>query len=131
MLDLYKTQQQDGSPAWTETDRTIGGYISYDGPEATDGDRGRLFSWHSSHCQVFEEAVGTDADGISMTALAERTALEKSTLTRMLDRMEAEGMLRREPGPDRRGGPAGSRRARAGSCFPRSITSRGASSRGS
>ncbi len=41
-------------------------------------------------------------DGISMTALAERTALEKSTLTRMLDRMEADGMLRREPGPDRR-----------------------------
>jgi DNA-binding MarR family transcriptional regulator len=41
-------------------------------------------------------------DGITMTALAERTALEKSTLTRMLDRMEAEGMVRRESGPDRR-----------------------------
>ncbi len=34
-------------------------------------------------------------DGITMTALAERTALEKSTLTRMLDRMEADGMVRR------------------------------------
>lgn len=36
-------------------------------------------------------------DGITMTALAERTALEKSTLTRMLDRMEADGVVRRAP----------------------------------
>lgn len=42
-------------------------------------------------------------DGITMTALAERTALEKSTLTRMLERMEADGMVRREAAPaDRR-----------------------------
>ncbi len=42
-------------------------------------------------------------DGIAVRALAERTALEKSTLTRMLDRMEADGMVRREPAPgDRR-----------------------------
>jgi len=41
-------------------------------------------------------------DGITMTALAERTALEKSTLTRMLDRMEADGMVRRAAGPEDR-----------------------------
>jgi DNA-binding MarR family transcriptional regulator len=42
-------------------------------------------------------------DGVPITILAERTALEKSTLTRMLDRMEADGMVRREAAPgDRR-----------------------------
>lgn len=42
-------------------------------------------------------------DGITITELAERTALEKSTLTRMLDRLEADGMVWREfPPQDRR-----------------------------
>jgi DNA-binding MarR family transcriptional regulator len=42
-------------------------------------------------------------DGITITQLAERTALQKSTLTRMLDRLEHADLLRREPDPaDRR-----------------------------
>lgn len=42
-------------------------------------------------------------DRITLTELAERTALEKSTLTRMIDRLEADQMVRRElPPADRR-----------------------------
>lgn len=42
-------------------------------------------------------------EAITVGTLAERTALEKSTLTRMLDRMEAEGMVHRDrPAEDRR-----------------------------
>ena len=42
-------------------------------------------------------------DGISIQELSARTALGKSTLTRMLDRLEAEGQIRREGSPrDRR-----------------------------
>jgi hypothetical protein len=46
-----------GGEAWTATDRTIGGYIQFNGPEAQAGDRGRLFSWHSSIARVFEEST--------------------------------------------------------------------------
>lgn len=42
-------------------------------------------------------------DGISIQELAERTALGKSTLTRMLDRLERDGHVNRVPSPgDRR-----------------------------
>jgi len=41
-------------------------------------------------------------DGISIQELAERTALGKSTLTRMLDRLENDGQVRRVPSPDDR-----------------------------
>lgn len=42
-------------------------------------------------------------DGISINELAKRTALKKSTLTSMLDRLEATGHLERVPSPsDRR-----------------------------
>ncbi|MDQ1289201.1 MAG: MarR family transcriptional regulator, organic hydroperoxide resistance regulator [Actinomycetota bacterium] len=35
-------------------------------------------------------------DGVTITELARRTSLERSTLTRMLDRMEKDGLVRRE-----------------------------------
>lgn len=42
-------------------------------------------------------------DGIPIQALKERTSLEKSTLTSMLDRLEEAGLVRRRPSPrDRR-----------------------------
>ncbi|HEX2953661.1 MAG TPA: MarR family transcriptional regulator [Bacillota bacterium] len=41
-------------------------------------------------------------DGISIQELGERTSLEKSTLTSMLDRLEGIGYLRRVPSPDDR-----------------------------
>ena len=42
-------------------------------------------------------------DGIAIRELSDKTGLEKSTLTNMLDRMESEGKIRREyPAEDRR-----------------------------
>ena len=43
------------------------------------------------------------SEGMSLTALSEETALEPSTLTSMLDRLESAGFARRVPSPaDRR-----------------------------
>ncbi len=44
-----------------------------------------------------------ESDGISISDLGERVQLEKSTMTSLIDRMEAAGLLRRENHPtDRR-----------------------------
>jgi hypothetical protein len=75
VLDLTRTNQQRGESAWTETDRTIGGYVQWNGPEANAGNRGRLFSWHSSIARLFEESVGTTANSSHMTASYEGAGL--------------------------------------------------------
>ena len=67
ILDMNQTRV-GGRPAWTATDRTIGGYISWDGPEIQAGNRGRLFSWNTTTGQLFEEAVGASANGADQTA---------------------------------------------------------------
>jgi hypothetical protein len=62
VLDLTRTRlQQD--PSWTSTTRAIGGYISWDGAEATAGNRGRLFSWDMTQGLLNEEITGTTANG--------------------------------------------------------------------
>lgn len=75
ILDLTRTNQQQGGSAWTETNRTIGGYIPWNGPEIAAGNRGRLFSWHSSQARLFEESVGTTANSSDMTATYEGPGL--------------------------------------------------------
>lgn len=67
ILDLNRTRLQE-TPAWTTTDRTIGGYIHWDGKESTTGNRGRLVSWGNTTGQLFEEAIGTTADGADVVA---------------------------------------------------------------
>ena len=67
IMDLNRTRTTE-TPAWSQTDRTIGGYIVFDGPETAAGNRGRLFSWHTSIGRVFEEAVGTSANSSNVTA---------------------------------------------------------------
>lgn len=62
VLDLNRTRIQE-TPAWTTTDRAIGGYIHWDGNETTTGNRGRLFSWGLTAGTLAEEAVGTTANG--------------------------------------------------------------------
>src|SRR6185295_3694730 len=74
VLDLNRTRI-NGNTAWTATDRAIGGYIQWDGPEAAAGNRGRIFSWHSTVALVFEEATGTSANGSNMTATYEGPGL--------------------------------------------------------
>lgn len=67
VLDLNRTREQQ-SPAWTTTDRTIGGYILHDGDEAAAGLRGRLLSWHSStQASLWVESTGTSANSSNLT----------------------------------------------------------------
>lgn len=65
ILDLHRTRLA-GEAAWTSTDRTIGGYIPWDGAEAATGNRGRLFSWSNTIGRIYEECTGTTADGADM-----------------------------------------------------------------
>lgn len=68
ILDLNRTRERE-EPAWTTTDRTIGGYILHDGDEPTAGLSGRLLSWHSStQGTVWEESTGTTANSSNMSA---------------------------------------------------------------
>jgi hypothetical protein len=84
VLDLNRTR--GGEEAWTATDRTIGGYIVWRGPEASAGNRGRLFSWHSSVARLFEENVGTSANSSNLTAEYEGPGLTLGTrLGRWID----------------------------------------------
>jgi hypothetical protein len=75
VLDLSRTNNAEGKTAWTETDRTVGGYVVWNGPESVDGNRGRIFSWHSSIARLFEENVGTTANSSNMVAEFEGAGL--------------------------------------------------------
>lgn len=75
ILDLTRTNQQEDRSAWTETDRTIGGYVIWNGPESVTGNRGRILTWHSSIARLFEENVGTTANSSDMTATYEGPGL--------------------------------------------------------
>lgn len=77
VLDLNRTRMQNYSPkgypvpsvpAWTTTDRAVGGYIKWDGNEPTLGNHGRVFSWSQSIGTLYEERTGTSADGADMVA---------------------------------------------------------------
>jgi hypothetical protein len=74
VLDLNRTRV-NGNTAWTATDRKIGGYMLWDGPETQAANRGRLFSWHSTTALVNEEAIGTTANGSNVTAQYEGPGL--------------------------------------------------------
>lgn len=67
VLDLNRTRLQD-TPAWTTTDRPIGGYLLWRGNESVTGNTGRLFSWSPTIGLLSEESVGTSANGAPMSA---------------------------------------------------------------
>ncbi len=67
VLDLNRTRESQ-NPAWTDTDRAIGGYILHDGDEPTQGNRGRLLSWDSTGGRLYEESTGTTANSSNMIA---------------------------------------------------------------
>lgn len=91
VLDLNRTRTSE-APAWTATDRTIGDYIAWNGPETAAGNQGRLLTLHSSQAMVFEEAVGTSANGSDLTVEYEGPGLTLGThRARWIDwRMEYE-----------------------------------------
>jgi hypothetical protein len=74
VLDLNRTRQ-DQVPAWTQTDRAIGGYIYWSGAEQSIGDRGRLFSWTDTSGLLFEESTGQTANSSNLTAEYEGPSL--------------------------------------------------------
>lgn len=67
ILDLNHTRTT-GQSAWSATDRAVGGYILWDGPETQTGNRGRVFSWDTTTGTIFEESVGTSANSSNLTA---------------------------------------------------------------
>jgi hypothetical protein len=67
VLDLNRTRETE-TPAWTDTDRDIAGYIHFNGDEPTAGNRGRLITWPSSGGRLFEESTGYSANSSQMTA---------------------------------------------------------------
>lgn len=66
ILDMSRSR--GATTAWTSTDRDISGYVSWDGPEATAGNRGRLFSWPSTQGVLNEESTTFAANSSNQTA---------------------------------------------------------------
>lgn len=76
VLNLDRSRDANGTPAWTTTDRDIAFYIHWDGNEPTAGNRDRLFTIPSSGGFVFEEDISTAAANSSaMTAEYEGAGL--------------------------------------------------------
>ena len=75
ILNLDRTRENDGVPAWTTSDRDIAFYIHWHGNEPILGNRGRLFSIPSSGGVIFEESVGTSANSSNLVAEYEGPAL--------------------------------------------------------
>ena len=73
VLDLNRTNvpvpptQVPNAQAWFATDRTIGGYVQWDGNEPNSNNQGRIFSWSPTLVQWFEERTGTSANGSDLT----------------------------------------------------------------
>jgi hypothetical protein len=68
VLDLNRTREQEGAPAWVTTDRDIAFYMSWNGNEPVTGNRGRIFTMPTGAGLVFEERVGTSANSSNLTA---------------------------------------------------------------
>ena len=75
VLNLDRTRENEGVPAWTTTDRDIAFYMYWDGNEPTAGNKDRLFSMPSTNGIVFEENVGATFNSSNMTAEYEGPAL--------------------------------------------------------
>src|SRR3990167_8811236 len=71
ILNLDRTREAEGTPAWTTTDRDVALYILWDGNEPTAGNRGRLFTLPSTIGDVYEESAGVGANSSNMTATYE------------------------------------------------------------
>lgn len=75
VMNLDRSRDNQGVPAWATTDRTIAFYMPWSGNEATAGNHGRQFTMASSIGHAFEEGTGTTANSSNMTAEYEGPAL--------------------------------------------------------
>jgi hypothetical protein len=63
VLDLARTRDQQGGPAWYRSDRDAAFYVHWDGNEPTAGNRGRVFFVpNSTLAHVYEINPGESAD---------------------------------------------------------------------
>lgn len=75
LLNLDRTQDQNGAPAWTTTDRDVALYIHFDGNEPTAGNRGRVFFLPSTVGHVYEASTGGSANSSNLVAQYEGPTL--------------------------------------------------------
>lgn len=63
VLDLARTRDQEGAPAWQHTNRDVAFYLYWDGNEGSAGNRGRLFYVdNSTLAHVYELRGGQSGD---------------------------------------------------------------------
>jgi hypothetical protein len=75
ILNLDRTRESEGSPAWSHSGRDVAFYMHWNGNEPTAGNRGRLFSMPSTSGIVFEESTGYSANSSNMVAEYEGPSL--------------------------------------------------------
>lgn len=68
ILNLDRSRENEGTPAWTTTDLDAHLWIHWNGNEPTAGDRGRIFFMPSTSGVVYEANVGASANSSNMTA---------------------------------------------------------------
>ena len=73
ILDMNRSRGAE--TAWRASDRDIAGYVSWDGPEPTAGNRGRLLSWPSTTAVLNEEVTGYTANGANQACSYEGPGL--------------------------------------------------------
>lgn len=76
ILNLDRTRENDGAPAWTTSDRDIAFYVHYNGNEPVAGNRGKVFTIPSTGGPIFEQnSSASAANSSNLTASYEGPAL--------------------------------------------------------
>ncbi|HYB93669.1 MAG TPA: hypothetical protein VEC39_01760 [Vicinamibacterales bacterium] len=75
VLNLDRTRENRGTPAWCTTDRDIALYMHWNGNEPTAGNRGRIFSMPSTVGVVDEEVIEVGANSSNLAAEYESPTL--------------------------------------------------------
>jgi len=88
-LHLDRTRVS-GKEAWSQTGRTIGGYISFDGNEPTAGMRGELVTWSDTTGLLFKESTGASGNSSNVTAEYEGPTLSLGHHTARVLHMDGE-----------------------------------------
>lgn len=94
LLDLDRTRDNQGVPAWTHTDRDVAFYIYWDGNEPVAGNRGRMFFMSNSTTAHVYELHDGDSDDASVNSSAVTAEYEGPALNLGLHRarvLEAHG----------------------------------------
>ena len=96
---MHQTSEQKGMAVWETLLRTVSALLRTFEQELQESDALPL-AWFDVLIQLYE----APERGLRMQALADSVVLSRSGLTRLIDRMERAGLVRREPSrEDRRG----------------------------